>query len=805
MGMRISWITLYPQWYVEERWRMATHYPQFWVDESALSEGRLCYYGNLKVRPSGGTVRRPVRMLYPEGTPFRPPTVTPLHSLPEVTDDRMSDRTAEVRMFDQRHQMPDGALCLFQRETRAVPGGDIVRGIDALKRAEQWFLGFHTGHWPPDSADSELEPHFAYATDVLLGDAFFSPDIEGHGRFFIVRDLRRLMDSGSRGVCPMIVTALTEETDVIKVFDAREDLSRVYPWIQDEAWSPVRIADIDDGTDDTPGMVEKGYWWSLPKEPGPFHDGAGLLEELAPIAPDGDAWAMVLSMLGGEISTSGSHLFGLRYPGRHGGVEWLMLGMHRGRRSGVPNLTDAVKRKEFQASRVGCVRVHSARPTELRFRNTGVVEDCVHNRVVALIGLGALGSTVAELLAKAGVGEFRLCDCDYLATGNVARHVGGLNEFGAPKTRVVMSRLMEINPYLTFSEGDVITGSAVTSLDGLGEFLAPADLTISTTADESVESIINQVAVIHRKPVVYGRALRRGSMGRVFLVRPGRDACKECLSEYARSGRQGEEVPNDWIDVIESEDDVLLHECGRPVIPASAIDMSFVAALIARVALDILEGGEAEANHWIWSRLPATGLHPRLDREMCTFLGRLEPRSGCLACQEPDVVGVMMSEEVRRTIVSTAESSPDLEAGGVLIGFVDEDRRAIALRATRPGPKAQMSESGFSRDVEHVQAALQRAESELGDHGAYIGEWHSHLVADPKPSAVDIESLFGISEAPHYQTKCPVMVIAGLDASTKKVADIKSWTFPVGGRVYTIETVTGNGDAVHKPRTNPGG
>lgn len=780
---------------------MGTHYPQFWVHESALSKGCLCYYGNVKVRPSGGTVRHPVRMLYPEGTPFRPPTVTPLHSLPEVADDRMSDRTAEVRMFDQRHQMPDGALCLFQRETRAIPGGDIVRGIDALKRAEQWFLGFHTGHWPPDSAESELEPHFAYATDVLLGDAFFSPDIEGHGRFFIVRDLRRLMDSGLEGLCPMIVTALTEETDVIKVSDAREDLSSIYPWIQAEAWSPVRIADIDDGNDDTPGIVEKGYWWSLPKEPGPFHDGAGLLQELAPIAPDGDAWAMVLSMLGHEISTSGSHLFGLRYPGRHGGVEWLMLWMPRGRRSGaVPIQTDAVKRMEFQASPVGCVRVHSARPADLRFRNTGVVANAVQNKVVALIGLGALGSTVAELLAKAGVGRFRLCDCDYLATGNVARHVGALNEFGAPKTRIVMSRLVEINPYLRFSEADVISGSAVDSLDGLAKFLAPADLTISTTADESVESIINRVAVIHRKPVVYGRALRRGSMGRVFLVRPGRDACKECLSEYARSDGQGKEVPSDWIDVIESEDDVLLHECGRPVIPASAIDMSFVAALIARVALDILEGGEAEANHWIWSRLPAVDLHPRLDREICTFLGRLEPRSGCLACQEPDVVGLMMSEEVRKTIVSTAESSPDVETGGVLIGFVDEARHAIALRATGPGPKAQTSEGGFSRDVEHVQAELLRAESELGDHGAYIGEWHSHLVADPKPSAVDIESLFGISEAPHYLTKCPVMIIVGLDPSTRKVANIKSWTFPVGGRMYPIDNET---DSVAKPAQAP--
>lgn len=85
-----------------------------------------------------------------------------------------------------------------------------------------------------------------------------------------------------------------------------------------------------------------------------------------------------------------------------------------------------------------------------------------------------------------------------------------------------MNRL--INPRLEFDDGSLIHGSAVASLDCLSEFIAPADLVISTGADESVESVINQVAVLEKRPFLYGRALRRGGMGRVFLVRPGRDA-----------------------------------------------------------------------------------------------------------------------------------------------------------------------------------------------------------------------------------------------------------------------------------------
>ena len=306
-------------------------------------------------------------------------------------------------------------------------------------------------------------------------------------------------------------------------------------------------------------------------------------------------------------------------------------------------------------------------------------------KTVALIGLGALGSEVAELLAKAGIGAFRLCDGDRLATGNVLRHVGGLNEFGASKTRVVSTRLFEINPHLEFEDGSLIHGSAVASLEGLSDFIRPADLVICTTADESVESVINQIAVLEKKPVLYGRALRRGSMGRVFLVRPGRDACKTCLAGLARAQGEGDKFEADWIDVSEPEDVPLLHECGRPVIPASAIDLAFIAALIARNALDYLEGREREQNHWLWSKESAPDVDARLAAPFATLELTLKPRFDCAACQEPDVLAVTLSESARSDIVAIAEASPKAETGGVLIGFVDAATPGRSAPSNRPG------------------------------------------------------------------------------------------------------------------------
>jgi len=260
-----------------------------------------------------------------------------------------------------------------------------------------------------------------------------------------------------------------------------------------------------------------------------------------------------------------------------------------------------------------------------------------------------------------------------------------------------------------------------------------------------------------------------------------------CLGLFAKESPAGEALPEDWIEVTERDEDTLLHECGRPVIPASAVDLSFVASLIARVALDVLEQREAKQNHWLWSREVATDVDYRFDKPLVTVCSSLPRHEDCPACQEPDVVGAVLSEAVRAEIVSQVELSVSVETGGILLGFVDDERKAVVLRATGPGPKAKKSAAQFERDVDFVQAELGRAAEEFGRRGLYIGEWHSHLEAEPEPSARDIMSMCGIAGASNYATRCPITLIVGVDTETAEVVTWRTWSFPVSGRVYPIE------------------
>ncbi|MFB3880986.1 MAG: ThiF family adenylyltransferase [Armatimonadota bacterium] len=784
--MRLSWISLHPEWYESERQRLNRHYPDLQVDEDELGEGRLALYGEMVVRPRGGPKAYPIALIYPPGTPFEHPFVAPLQALPARDQGGSFAKPLRPQFHDRRHQMAGGGLCLFQRETRS---SQMVTGIDVLRRAEKWFLGLHTGHWPPDTETGELEEHYTCLGDVLVAESLFSPDLDGgHGCMFLAEDLRRAWRTQPGQMPPLIFAGVTDESGaVVRIVDARADLACLYPWIVRAPWDLVSASAPRTAAQSAQNLhTHTGYWWALSEEPLPFRTGEGLLQVLSEQVGGSDAWPAVSRMLGPNATRAEMHVIGLRYPTREDGYAWLILGVQGmcAKAGGSRTPDEAQKRRLFAASPVeGAFRSHCTAPAALRLRNQGVInESVIGHKTVALIGLGALGSKVAEMLAQAGIGKLKLCDPDALSIGNVARHIGGVTDFGARKVQVVANRLHEINPYLAFGEGEIVADSATADLDRLSEFLESADLTVSTIADEDAESVLNEIAQVQQKSVLYGRSLRRASMGRVFLVRPGLDACKQCLAWCAESGRTGEQVPDGWIDVREDEEEVLLHECGRPVIAGSAIDLSFTASLVARVALDYLEGKDGGTNHWLWTQSPAGEIDPRLAAPMATFATHIAPHAGCRTCQQPEVSELVLSSEARRVILSLAEQSPDVETGGVLIGFRGRNGKAVAVRATGPGPHAVKTATRFHRDVEHVQAELGRAAAELGDRGMYIGEWHSHLTPFPQPSSTDTNSLSEIAEAPNYLTRCPVMVIAGRDPVSGTVAAVRSWAFPIGGR-----------------------
>lgn len=89
--------------------------------------------------------------------------------------------------------------------------------------------------------------------------------------------------------------------------------------------------------------------------------------------------------------------------------------------------------------------LHEYSRTELLIGQEGVEK--LHNSVVAVFGIGGVGSYVVEALARAGVGTLVLVDHDTVSLTNLNRQLIALHStIGKEKTLVAKERIADINP-----------------------------------------------------------------------------------------------------------------------------------------------------------------------------------------------------------------------------------------------------------------------------------------------------------------------------------------------------------------------
>ena len=74
---------------------------------------------------------------------------------------------------------------------------------------------------------------------------------------------------------------------------------------------------------------------------------------------------------------------------------------------------------------------------------------------MAIAGLGGLGSHIAVMLARSGVGHLHLVDFDRVDLSNLNRQVYGVNELGELKTEALKEILLKINPYMNVSSESI--------------------------------------------------------------------------------------------------------------------------------------------------------------------------------------------------------------------------------------------------------------------------------------------------------------------------------------------------------------
>lgn len=761
----MEWFARHTGWLYRETKRLSDN--SIYKERYQFIGETLISSGNIMVHKDK-TEYFPILIVYPNATPYIPPAIYILKNIiSEETAKEYSGLSPEeieirvrnnIKFVNRRHQNANGSVCFVEMGDLHGEKAELYPIEDIIKRLRIWL----SGKIPQDSMEVELFHHFTNRTNeiqYLLPDLFFDKEIV-NGKFYaglsslihanlitdgiVKKTYMGVMICGKnpKGVMLPPKTYVNEQ---LILFTHMPNVKRLV--LDNE--SQEKTKEIEDGE-----LIE-GYWWEINEEPQPFQDVA-TLARLIGGGNEVKGYEEMIGALEQPLKQIDERIdVGIRFPGRLRESDWQMFRLNKGSRPPIllPS-NDELKERLLDYS-LQAVYQEYLTDDYFHMRNAGRAERSILiDKVVSIIGCGALGSETADAICKAGVGRILLVDKEEMRAHNAIRHCLGITKTSMPKALGMAKHLFLHNPFLDITCVSIENRLPNILFHKLEDYLPEGAIGISTVADDNVEAYLNEQAVEQGKTIFYCRALRGGKTARIFRVIPQKDACKTCLGLYL------EDKDSNFLNIPEDENlPAITNECNNPVRPASAADLKIITGVFSRIIIDFLQGRNTESNHWIWSSESLDGLHLGNSTYGLIRESRILPNPKCFVCQKLEDKKIHILNEVLDFMKHESVESLEIETGGVLIGYRCAGNEYVILKASKPGPNAIRTKTRFEKDEEYCQKVLRDSFEELGEKGLYLGEWHFHPSGGNEPSGLDIKSLTEIAAQDNYRIDKPIMII----------------------------------------------
>jgi molybdopterin/thiamine biosynthesis adenylyltransferase len=146
---------------------------------------------------------------------------------------------------------------------------------------------------------------------------------------------------------------------------------------------------------------------------------------------------------------------------------------------------------------------------------------------VVVIGCGALGTSLSEMMARAGVGALTVVDRDFVEESNLQRQAlfdqADADE-ALPKAVAAERHLRRLNP-------DVSVTGVVADLEAnnAAALIKGADVVLDGTDNFETRFLVNDVCLAAGIPWIYGACV--GAYGLALAIRPRVSPCLRCVIE----------------------------------------------------------------------------------------------------------------------------------------------------------------------------------------------------------------------------------------------------------------------------------
>lgn len=366
-----------------------------------------------------------------------------------------------------------------------------------------------------------------------------------------------------------------------------------------------------------------------------------------------------------------------------------------------------------------------------RFFGRGKLDEKITNSNILIIGCGALGSSLAEILVRGGTKNIILDDFDTIKGGNLCRANYDLDDMVLFKTNRLLKRLQSISPFVNLGvEYNKLNKFDLKSLENI--LNKKIDIIFDCSTDTEVTYIIDKLNFTGK---TFSLAITNNAKSFVSIT--GKYLTKQAKTIF---------------DFVENEAPSYFEGtgCGYPTFEANYNDIN----ALLNVGLKVINNNYSKnKNHESFIIQPDFGDELIIDIEEYEYYNLNDINSA-----------IHISKSVLKRIEEETQFHYPKEFGGVFIGY-KTDASFIITDILIPD-EYKNGTTIFIRKPGTLNERLNEIHRVTNGEIQYLGEWHSHPDGPTSPSRTDINAMQKIAKDKKINIDKPLLMIAEVDKTT---------------------------------------
>lgn len=366
-----------------------------------------------------------------------------------------------------------------------------------------------------------------------------------------------------------------------------------------------------------------------------------------------------------------------------------------------------------------------------RFFGRGSIEKKIADKKILIIGNGAIGSSLAEILTRSGATKIDLADVQTVEPGNICRSGFSFSDIAFPKAWALRKKLQNISPFIQVGIFDNLnaTSSKSSNVKEVYEKLNGYEIIFDCTANNK---IIQMLTDLHLPNTVFYLSIS--------------DKAKEMVCVCNADNSNIIERRNQMLYSFGNYHEAEFREgtgCWHPTFEASYFDINQLLNYTVRKINSFYKVGLSPKSFYTYFTEDIIANSEDIKFIQPELNLRLTIESDCL--QE--------IEEYSRLHFPN-------EFGGILIGSYLNDYKELVISGIICPDKFKSSPMRFEPDHKDLNKKLRELYKEFEGKIEYVGDWHSHPNSTNHFSQPDFQSIQDIAKSKTVNTHNPILLVA---------------------------------------------